>query len=204
MSQTLKPARYWIETLRLEPHPEGGHFRQTYRAERDIASEALPGFSGARAASTAIYFLLEAGNFSAFHRLKSDEVWHFYLGTVVAVHVISTAGEYSKIRLGNDLDNGEVLQEVVKAGCWFASEVESAGGFALVGCTVAPGFDFDDFEMGNRAELVQRFPACEPIIRRLTRAVTDQTLRGNLPCESARVMPVKYPQMAVRAAPDRV
>ena len=164
-----RTARYWIEKLGLEGHPEGGYFRQTYRAEMVIAKEALPGFSGARTASTAIYFLLEAGNFSAFHRLRSDEVWHFYSGSAIVVHVIDPDGKYGKIRLGNDPEAGEVMQAVVKAGCWFASEMAVGAGFGLVGCTVAPGFEFDDFEMGNRAELAQRFPECEPLIQRLTR-----------------------------------
>ena len=119
-----KTRRYWIERLRLEPHPEGGYFRQTYRAEMTIAREALPGgFGGAWAASTAIYFLLEGGNFSAFHRLRSDEVWHFYKGSAVKVHVIDPAGGYSSILLGDDPEAGQVFQAVVRAGCWFASHV---------------------------------------------------------------------------------
>src|SRR5579864_9780525 len=98
---TRKDARYWIEKLRLEPHPEGGYFRQTYKSEMLIAREALPpGSSGVRAASTAIYFLLEGENFSAFHRLRSDEVWHFYGGEALVVHVIHPDGKYSRILLG--------------------------------------------------------------------------------------------------------
>ncbi len=165
-----KNARYWIEKLGLELHPEGGYFRQTYRSEVVIAREALPaGFTGSRAASTAIYFLLEGANFSAFHRLRSDEVWHFYAGEALMVHVISPAGMYSAIRLGKDPDAGEVLQAVVPAGCWFASHVADWKSFAVVGCTVAPGFDFEDFEMGKRAELVARYPQHREWIERLTR-----------------------------------
>ena len=165
-----KNARYWIEKLRLEPHPEGGYFRQTYRSEVVIAREALPaGFTGARAASTAIYFLLEGRNFSAFHRLRSDEVWHFYAGEPLMVHVIDRAGKYSSIRLGRDLDEGEVPQAVVPAGCWFASHMADWSSFAVVGCTVAPGFDFEDFEMAKREELVARYPQHGVLIERLTR-----------------------------------
>jgi len=163
-------ARYWIEKLRLEPHPEGGYFRQTYRSEVVIAREALPArFTGARAASTAIYFLLEGKKFSAFHRLRSDEVWHFYAGAPVLVHVIENGGQYSSILLGSDLEAGQVPQAVVRAGCWFASHVADWKAFAVVGCTVAPGFDFQDFEMGERAELVAKFPPQRELIERLTR-----------------------------------
>jgi predicted cupin superfamily sugar epimerase len=165
-----KGSAYWIEKLQLAPHPEGGYFRQTYRSEVVIAREALPaGFSGARAVSTAIYFLLEGENFSAFHRLRSDEVWHFYVGEPLLVHVIDTDGQYSRILLGGDPGAGQVLQAVVRAGCWFASHVEDWKRFVVVGCTVAPGFDFADFEMGKRDELVARYPEFLKIIERLTR-----------------------------------
>jgi hypothetical protein len=156
--------------LQLEPHPEGGYFRQTYRSDVVIAREGLPvGFSGARAVSTAIYFLLEGENFSAFHRLRSDEIWHFYVGKPLVVHVIDAEGKYSRILLGDDPEAGQVLQAVVRAGCWFASHVADRKGFAVVGCTVAPGFDFADFEMAKRDELVAGYPEFLPIIERLTR-----------------------------------
>lgn len=163
-------AKHWIEKLRLEPHPEGGYFRQTYRSDVMIARDALPpGFGGARAASTAIYFLLEGENFSAFHRLRSDEVWHFYAGSPLAVEVIESGRLRSTILLGDDAEAGQVFQAVVPAGCWFASHVADWNGWALVGCTVAPGFDFEDFEMAKRAELVRDVPQHAEIIRRLTR-----------------------------------
>jgi hypothetical protein len=165
-----KDARYWIETLRLEPHSEGGYFRQTYRSEVLIAQDALPaGFSGARAVSTAIYFLLEGKNFSAFHRLRSDEIWHFYAGETLVVHVIHPDGKYSRILLGCDPEAGQVLQAVVPAGCWFASHVADWKSFAVVGCTVAPGFDFEDFEVGKREELLSLYPQHRELIERLTR-----------------------------------
>ena len=163
-------AEYWIEKLRLEPHPEGGHFRQTYKADLSLSPAALPvGFMGTRAASTAIYFLLAGENFSAFHRLRSDEVWHFYDGSPLVVHVIEPEGRVSRILLGRDVDAGQALQAVVKAGCWFASHVADWSSFALVGCTVAPGFEFADFEMGRREELVERYPLHAELIQRLTR-----------------------------------
>ena len=163
-------AKYWIEKLRLEAHPEGGYFRQTYRAEMMIAREALPaGFTGARAASTAIYFLLDGENFSAFHRLRSDEVWHFYAGSPLVVDVIDASRKHSSIHLGNDPEAGQVFQAVVRAGCWFASHVADWKSWAVVGCTVAPGFDFADFEMGKREELVREYPRHRDVIEKLTR-----------------------------------
>jgi predicted cupin superfamily sugar epimerase len=114
----VKDAAYWIGKLGLEAHPEGGYYRQTYESDLVLAREKLPAeFTGARAASTAIYFLLETEEFSAFHRLRSDEVWHFYVGVTLVVHLIDKAGQYSEILLGSDPDAGEVLQAVVKAGC---------------------------------------------------------------------------------------
>lgn len=170
MTLTKRDAAYWIEKLQLEPHPEGGYFRQTCRSELVIAREALPaGFSGPRAVSTAIYFLLEKKNFSAFHRLRSDEVWHFYAGEPVVVHVIEPEGSYSRILLGRDPDGGQALQGVVRAGSWCASHVADWNSFALVGCTVAPGFDFEDFEMGKRKELGIRYPQHRELIDSLTR-----------------------------------
>ena len=162
-------AEYWIKKLNLEPHPEGGYFRQTYKSDLLIAREALPGFVGARAASTAIYFLLEGTNFSAFHRLRSDELWHFYAGSPLAVHVIDPAGSYSSILLGSDPEAGQTFQAVVRAGCWFASHVADWKSWALVGCTVAPGFEFTDFEMAKREELSAQYPQHREMIRRMTR-----------------------------------
>ncbi len=165
-----KDASYWIEKLRLEPHPEGGYFRQTYRSDIQIAGEALPArFSGARSASTAIYFLLSGNDFSAFHRLQSDEIWHFYAGSGLIVHVIDPAAEYSCIRLGNNAEHGEVLQAVIEAGFWFGSELADRSSYALVGCTVSPGFDFADFELGKSLELVRCYPQHRRVIERLTR-----------------------------------
>lgn len=167
---TSNNVQYWIDKLKLEPHPEGGYFRQTYRSELTIPPDALPPeFRGSRRVSTGIYFLLEGKNFSAFHRLRSDEMWHFYAGSPVLVHQIDRDGGCSQILLGSDPEGGRVFQAVVPAGCWFASHVADWKSFAVVGCTVAPGFDFDDFELGNRADLLQKFPQHEKLIERLTR-----------------------------------
>jgi predicted cupin superfamily sugar epimerase len=163
-----RDARYWVEKLKLAPHPEGGYFRQTYKSDLIIPGEAI-NHCGARAASTAIYFLLEGENFSAFHRLRSDEMWHFYAGSPLVVHVLSPDRSYATILLGSDPEARQVFQAVVPAGHWFASHVASWKGWALVGCTVAPGFEFEDFEIGKREELVKEYPEHADIIRRLTR-----------------------------------
>jgi uncharacterized protein len=165
-----RDADYWIQKLSLQSHPEGGYYRQSYRSDLLLPREALPRqFTGPRSASTAIFFLLEGENFSAFHRLRSDELWHFYLGEPLIVHVIDGDDSYSQIHLGSDAEAGEVLQAVVKAGCWFAAQVERKKSFSLVGCTVAPGFDFEDFELAKREELTRRHPQHRDVIERLTR-----------------------------------
>lgn len=163
-------AKYWIDRLGLITHPEGGYYRETYRADLSIPREALPPqFSGPRLVSTAIYFLLEKENFSAFHRLRSDELWHFYAGDPLVVHVIEPNGRYSEISIGSNPDAGEHLQAVVQAGCWFASRVRNPESFALAGCTVSPGFDFENFELGKRPELISLYPQHRKLIEQCTR-----------------------------------
>lgn len=161
-----KPAQYWVDRLNLEPHPEGGYFKETYRSS---AAVSFDGFPSGRNISTGIYFLLTTDNFSAFHRIKSDEMWHFYAGDPLCIHVIHENGKLQEIHLGLDLDNGEIPQAVVPANCWFASEVKDGGIYGLVGCTVAPGFDFEDFEMAERSELIQQFPQHSERILAFTR-----------------------------------
>jgi uncharacterized protein len=165
-----KDASYWIQKLGLQEHPEGGYYRQTYCAELVLPKQALPQqYTGARPASTAIYFLLDGEDFSAFHRLRSDELWHFYAGEALVVHVIDTDGRYSEITLGSDPEAGEMLQAVVKAGAWFASRLKDRKSFALVGCTVSPGFDFADFELAKREPLANKHPQHRGLINELTR-----------------------------------
>jgi hypothetical protein len=162
-------ARALIERLHLQPHPEGGWFRETYRAAEGIAAAALPPrFGGDRSVSTAIYFLLEAGQCSHLHRIRSDEVWHFYAGDPLIVVEIDPAGRLKTTRLGGDLAAGEVYQHVVPAGVWFGAAPAENGRFALVGCTVAPGFDFADFELAERAALLAEYPGHREWILRLT------------------------------------
>jgi uncharacterized protein len=163
-------AEYYIRKLKLEPHPEGGFYRQTYRSTEEIPVSGLPGrFMQNRPMCTAIYYLLQENDFSAFHRIKSDECWHFYAGGTLFVHVIEQRGNYSCISLGNNIENGELLQFVVPAGAWFAVEPAPTIAFALTGCTVSPGFDFEDFEMGNKKDLISAFPEHERVVSRLCR-----------------------------------
>lgn len=150
-----------IKRLELIRHPEGGWFRETYRSSETVPAGALPErFGGGRVFSTAIYYLLESGDISALHRIKSDEVWHFYAGSTLLIHCLFSDGRYQVFRLGPDPAAGEQFQVVVPAGCWFGAELagEEEGGFALVGCTVAPGFDFADFEMAQAGDLCERYP----------------------------------------------
>lgn len=161
-----RTADYYIEQLHLQPHPEGGFFKETYRCG---LGATFPGFPARRSVSTGIYFLLTYGNFSAFHRIKSDEMWHFYDGDPLTIYIIGSSGELKTATLGLEIAKGQLPQMVVSAGCWFASRVEVVAGFTLVGCTVAPGFDFDDFEMADRQQLVEKFPEYERVIGELTR-----------------------------------
>ena len=160
-------ARAVIERLALAPHPEGGFFRETFRAPL-----VVPTAAGERAASTAIYFLLPAGAFSALHRVRSDEVWHHYDGDPVAIHLLHeaprTSPQHTVLMLGRDIVSGQAPQVVVPAGVWQAA-VPIGNRYALCGCTVAPGFDFADFEMPTRAELVSRMPAWRDVIGELSR-----------------------------------
>ncbi len=159
-----------IEKLGLQAHPEGGYFKETYRSEGTIPKAELPdGYSGDRNYSTSIYFLLTSWNFSAFHKILQDEQWHFYDGSYIMLHLISPHGVYSRVKIGRDLDKGEVPQYTVQGGFWFASEVVEENSFALAGCTVAPGFDFSDFTLASRDELSALFPKHKEIIERLTR-----------------------------------
>jgi uncharacterized protein len=157
-----------IHRLKLEPHPEGGYFRETYRAEDRVIRDGANGAQDSRSASTAIYFLLCDGAHSAWHRIRSDEVWHFYAGDPVHVHVIDANGALLTHRLGNALIHSDaVFQAVVCAGAWFAAECADASGAALVGCTVAPGFEFSEFELAERGALEARYPQHEELITRL-------------------------------------
>ena len=159
------PAQNLIRSLNLQPHPEGGYFKETYRAAKTLGVEA----EKLRNLSTAIYYLLEGQDFSALHRIQSDELWFFHQGEPLEIVSIQEGKLVSTV-LGNDVSNGEIPQAVVPAGAWFGARIKSGSGFALVSCTVAPGFDFADFELANRAALLTEFPHLKTEIEAFTRA----------------------------------
>lgn len=161
----------WITALQLRPHPEGGFFRETYRAAEGIKAEHLPPrFGGERSFCTAIYYLLRSQDFGALHTVKQDEVWHHYDGATVTLHVIDAEGKYSTMKLGRDLKLGATPQAALRGGLLFGATVDEPDSYALMGCTVSPGFDYRDFNMPGRAELLAKFPQQREVIERLTRA----------------------------------
>jgi hypothetical protein len=163
-------AQQLVSRYQLRAHPEGGWYKETYRSGEILAQNVLPErFSGERTFSTAIYFLLDQGNFSAFHRIKSDECWHFYYGDPLQVFVLQHDGSLQIIELGNDIAAGQVFQFVVPANCWFASRPAPSSAYSFVGCTVAPGFDFADFELAEAGQLAREFPVHSAIIHELCR-----------------------------------
>jgi uncharacterized protein len=185
-----RDADYWIERLQLRPHPEGGYFRETYRADGKIKGEDLvPPYPSDRAFSTAIYFLLKGHEVSKFHRLRSDEVWHYYYGSSLALYVIDPEGRLKKHILGPDAEKGETFQVIVRSGLWFGAKVSpersfpsvpseaglsavervnDADSYTLIGCTLAPGFDFEDFELARREVLLSTYPTHRDVIVKLT------------------------------------
>ncbi|WP_215225484.1 cupin domain-containing protein [Echinicola shivajiensis] len=159
-----------IKKLGLEPHPEGGYFKEVYRSEGEVHQGSLPeGIIGNRNYSTSIYFMLTSDTFSAFHRIKQDEIWHFYMGSPIRLHCLSPDGIHEEFLIGSDLLNGQIPQLVVPAGDWFAAELIEQNSFTLVGCTVSPGFDFRDFELAERERLSGEFPQHKALIERFTR-----------------------------------
>jgi uncharacterized protein len=164
-------ATYWIERLGLRRHPEGGYFAETYRSAVQLDAQALPScYGGPRACSTAIYFLLPGPEVSALHRLRSDEIWHFHAGGAATVSIIEPGGARRDVGIGPDAEAGQAFQVVVPAGCWFGARVNDPASFLLVGCTVAPGFSYDDFELADRAQLLRSYPQHRRLIETLTAA----------------------------------
>ena len=161
--QTIK------DQLKLTPHPEGGFFKENYRSSGSINEANLwKGVQGSRNFSTAIYFLLVKNQISAFHKIKQDEMWHFYAGSTLLLHMINEKGDYRLVKIGNNINEDNFFQYVVPSGTWFSSEVEDKNSFSFCGCTVSPGFDFKDFEMPSRKKLLSKFPNQQKIITRLT------------------------------------
>ena len=163
-----KDARYWIEKLKLLPHPEGGYYKEVYRDLGVVKQDALASeFSGDRNLSTAIYYLLEKGDFSCFHRIKSDELWHFYSGDSVNIYYLDKEKLHT-LKLGLNIEKGESPLCAVPKNTWFAAELQEDSEFAIMGCTVAPGFDFTDFEKATKDDLEHFAGNHQELIKRLT------------------------------------
>jgi len=166
----LDTAQDWIDHLDLDAHLEGGYYRETYRTDEVIPKTALPDrFDGPRDVATLIYFLLPADSFSALHRIRQDEVWHFYAGAPITLHRIAPDGTYKTQALGHDVTAGQQLHTVVPGGTWFGATVSAEEGYGLAGCTTAPAFEFADFELADRTALTETFPQHAGVIERLTR-----------------------------------
>jgi len=158
------------ELLQMRPHPiEGGYFAETYRGAAVVPQSLLPGYPGDRAISTAIYYLLTPDTFSAMHRVRGDEMFHFYLGDAVEMLQLKADGSGEVFLLGQDIAAGMRLQHTVPGGVWQGSRIRAGGKYALLGTTMAPGFEYEDYETGRRQELSAQFPEYSTMIAALTR-----------------------------------
>lgn len=157
-------AAYWVQRLTLQPHPEGGYYKEVFRSEQEVNRA---GETAIKQACTSIYYLLEGEDFSGFHRLVSDELWYFHAGSPLYIHVIDVLGNYHRYELSS-LDTGD-LSVVIPGGSWFASEIPSKEGFSLVSCAVAPGFDFSEFEMAVKEDMITAYPRFNELFNRLCR-----------------------------------
>lgn len=164
----MKDPKYWIEKLGMLDHPEGGFYKETYRSNELIQSGLPERFKGDRHFSTSIYYLLEGEQFSRFHKIKSDEMWHFYDGSGLNIYEISIDGKLTVHKLGLNIEEGESPQVLIRAGNWFGAKVNKPDSFCLAGCTVSPGFHFDDFELAEKEALLKEFPEHKDIIEQLT------------------------------------
>lgn len=154
----------------LAPHPEGGWYARTYCSGGLIPESALPdGFRGGRPYSTAVLYLLEAGQKSLMHRIRQDELWHFYLGGPLRLAAIKPDGDYDDVVLGSNPLKGQLVQFAVSAGSWFGAMPMPSSAFSFVGCTVSPGFDFEDFELGRQEALCAEYPMYSRLICEFTR-----------------------------------
>lgn len=158
-----------IQTLELIPHPEGGYFREVYRAEENINQAMLPPrYNGNRSFLTSIYYLLKNDDISRFHILLSDEIWYFHTGSTVIMHQIDLDGNYSRHLLGQNYSAEEMPHILVKKNTWFGAEIKNKDSFALVSCAIAPGFEFSDFKLADRNELITKYPQHIDLIIKLT------------------------------------
>lgn len=162
----MKDKSIWIDHYKMAGHEEGGFFYQVLKSDQTIQLEGQK----PRALYTSIYFLLTSNNPSRFHRLTADEVWYYHYGSPLTVHMITAEGDYQQVTLGTDVEQGQVLQAVVPKGTIFGSTVEDSDSYSLVSCMVSPGFEYDDFELFKRADLLNQYPDYADIIHCLTLA----------------------------------
>jgi uncharacterized protein len=160
-----KDSAYWISKLNLQKHPEGGYFVESYKSEELVN---FPKY-GTRHVCTGIYYLLTGDDFSSFHIMKSDELWHFYAGSSLTLYIIEPNGRLNEVILGHNIDNGNTFQAAVKAGCWFAAALDNHNSYSLVGCTVSPGFDYQDWKLGDMKKLTSLYPQHKSVIEKYTR-----------------------------------
>ena len=161
----MKNADYWIDKLELHQHPEGGWYKEVYRSKEKIPANALPERYGSdRNHATAIYYMLKGEENSAFHRIKSDEIWNFHTGSSALELLWIQKGNIHRALLGPSFEDQESFQVVIPRNCWFAARLVNSNGFALMSCVVAPGFDFADFELADPVSLVQEFPGLKQVM----------------------------------------
>ncbi|MCG7346155.1 cupin domain-containing protein [Sporosarcina sp. ACRSL] len=160
--------QFFITKLGLIPHREGGYYKQSFHSSESISDQELTtDFDGKRMLYTSIYFLLTSKDISHFHRLKSDELWYYHAGSPLTIHVIDENGDYKEIKLGLNLDKGEVPQALVPKGTIFGSSVMEPDTFSLVGCMVSPGFEYKDFELFTQQELLEQYPQHKDVILKM-------------------------------------
>jgi uncharacterized protein len=162
-----KNAEYWINSLGLNPHPEGGFYKSTFASDVTISCVENIREDNQRKLFTSIFFLLRSNDISHFHRLKSDELWYYHGGSSLTIHVIDESGEYKEMKLGLNLEKGEVPQVLVSKNTIFGSSLMEEDTFSLVGCMVSPGFEFEDFELFSQDELLEMYPQHVEIIRKM-------------------------------------
>lgn len=156
----MTTATYWIDALELLEHPEGGYYKEVYRSKDRVSKDGLPPrYGGDRSVLTSIYYLLDRTNKSHFHKVNSDETWHFYQGnSAIELLLITEDGLMKRVLLGANFTEGEEFQFTVPQNCWFAAHLINKNGYALVGCTVAPGFEFADFFLADKKQLSEQYP----------------------------------------------
>jgi predicted cupin superfamily sugar epimerase len=164
----IPEADHIIEKFNLIEHPEGGYFTEKFRSHEKINKGLPERFQGGHSLYTSIYFLLKGNDISAFHILKSDEIWHFYEGTTLLIHTILNDGFVNTVRLGRKYNKDDVFQHLIKAGTYFCAEVEDKSSYSFVGCTVSPGFEYSDFTLCKRNELLNLYPQNKDLILKFT------------------------------------